>query len=99
MNRRSVIVRADVDIRWRKQPPNYRIYVNDELFSERTWIWKEEYLEEVLAIHAAPGEYNLRWEIVPPFKGHITVTNPRVEHCSGAYITEELQLRITDEST
>ena len=98
MNRRSVIVRADVEIRWKKHPPNYRIYVNDELFSERTWIWQEQYLEEVLAIHALPGEYNLRWEIVPPFKGKITVTNPRVEHCAGAYITEQLQLRIPNES-
>lgn len=94
MNRRSVIVRADVDIHWKKQPPNYRIYVNDELFSERTWIWQEEYLEEVLAIHAEPGDYNLRWEIVPPFKGQITVSNPRVEQCAGAYITEQLQLTI-----
>jgi hypothetical protein len=83
-----------VDIRWKKQPPNYRIYVNDELFSERTWIWHEEYLEEMLPIHAPPGEYTLRWEIVPPSKGQITVTNPRVEHCAGASITEQLELRI-----
>ena len=94
MNRKSVVVRVDVDIYWKKQPPDYRIYVNDELFSERTWIWQEEYLEERLSINAEPGEYNLRWEIVPPFKGKITVTNPRVDHCEGAYITEQLQLRI-----
>ena len=94
MNRRSVVVRADVDIRWKKQPPNYRIYVNDELFSERTWIWHEEYLEEMLPIHAPPGEYTLRWEIVPPSKGQIIVTNPRVEHCAGASITAQLELRI-----
>jgi hypothetical protein len=89
-----VVVRAEVDIHWKKQPPDYRIYVGNELFTERTWIWQEEYLEEILAINAEPGEYNLRWEIVPPFKGKITVTNPRVDHCEGAYITEQLQLRI-----
>jgi hypothetical protein len=94
MNRKSVVVWADVDIHWKKHPPDYRIYVNDELFSERTWIWQEEYLQERLSINAEPGEYNLRWEIVPPFKGKITVTNPRVDHCEGAYITEQLQLRI-----
>ena len=98
MTRRSVIVRADVDIRWKKHPPNYRIYVDNELFSERTWIWHEQYLEEIIPIYAPPGEYTLRWEIVPTFNGQITVTNPRVEHCEGAYITEQLELRILNES-
>lgn len=99
MNRQAVVVRADVSIAWKKRPPNYRIYVDNELFAERTWIWQREYLEEMLPIYAPPGEYTLRWEIVPPFKGQITVTNPRVEHCAGAYITEQLQLRIPNEST
>ena len=99
MTRRSVLVLADVDIQWKKIPPNYRIYVNNELFTERTWIWKKQYLEEILVINAEPGEYNLRWEIVPPFKGQITVSNLRIEHCAGAYITEQLQLRIPNEST
>jgi hypothetical protein len=99
MNRRAVIVRADVSIAWKKRPPNYRIYVNDELFVERTWIWHEEYLEEMLPIYAPPGEYTLRWEIVPTFKGTITVANPRGEQCEGAYITQDLELRIPNEST
>ena len=99
MNRQSVLVRVDVDIEWQQQPPDYRIYVNNELFSERTWIWREECLEEILTIYAEPGEYNIRWEIVPPSQGKITVSNARVEHCAGACITEQLQLRIPNEST
>jgi hypothetical protein len=95
MNRQEVVVKADVTISWKKQPPNYRIYVGNELFTERTWIWQDRYLEEMLTIYAPPGEYNLRWEIVPPFKGKITVSNPRVEYGRpGTHITEELQLRI-----
>jgi len=64
---------------WEGNPPNYRVYVNDEMFTERTWIWQEEYLEEMLPIYAPAGEYTLRWELVPPAKGKISVKNVRIE--------------------
>jgi hypothetical protein len=79
MNRRELIIKADVSMKWEGKPPSYRIYVNDEMFTERTWVWKEEYLEEMLQIAAPPGEYKLRWEMVPPATGKITVKNLRIE--------------------
>ena len=100
MNRRSVVVRADVSVEWQGDPPNYRIYVGNEMFTERTWIWQEQYLEEMLVVNAPPGKYNLRWELVPPAQGTIEVKNVRIEHGSDhAYIKKDSQLRITDEST
>jgi len=99
MNRQSVVVCADVSIDWQGDPPNYRIYVGDELFTERTWIWKEQYLEERLVVNAPPGKYNLRWELVPPAQGMIEVKNVRIEHGpTSACIKKNTQLRITDES-
>ena len=79
MTRRFVIIKADVAVTWDGNPPNYRIYVNNEMFTERTWIWKNEYLEEMLQISAPPGEYKLRWELVPPATGKISVNNVRIE--------------------
>jgi hypothetical protein len=100
MNRQSVVVCADVSVEWQGDPPNYRVYVGDEMFTERTWIWQEQYLEEMLVVNAPPGKYNLRWELVPPAQGKIEVTNIRIEHGSDhAYIKKDSQLRITDEST
>ena len=100
MNRQSVVVRADVSVEWQGDPPNYRVYVGDEMFTERTWIWGEQYLEEMLVVNAPPGKYNLRWELVPPAQGTIEVTNIRIDHGSDyAYIKMNSQLRITDEST
>ena len=100
MNRHSVVVRADVSVDWQGEPPNYRIYVGNEMFTERTWIWREQYLEEMLVVNAPPGKYNLRWELVPPAQGTIEVKNVRIEHGSDhAYIKKDSQLRITDEST
>jgi len=97
MNRRSVVVRADVSVDWQGDPPNYRVFVGQEMFTERTWIWREEYLEEILPIYAPPGEYELRWELVPPSQGKIAVTNIRIEHGSDhAHIKKDSQLRITE---
>ena len=100
MNRQSVVVRADVSVAWQGDPPNYRIYVGNEMFTERTWIWQEQYLEEMLVVNAPPGNYDLRWELVPPAQGKIEVTNIRIEHgLDHARIEKNSQLRITDEST
>jgi hypothetical protein len=100
MNRKEVLVRADVSVEWQGDPPKYRVYVGDEMFTERTWIWQEQYLEEILVVNAPPGKYNLRWELVPPAQGTIKVTNIRIEHgADHAYIKKDSQLRITDEST
>ena len=43
----------------------YRLYVGNELFAERTWIWENVYLEEVIPILAEPGDYVVRYELVP----------------------------------
>ena len=78
MNRQSVVICVDVSVDWQGDPPNYRVYVGDEMFTERTWIWQEQYLEEMLVVNAPPGKYNLRWELVPPAQGKIEVKNVRI---------------------
>jgi len=100
MNRQSVVIKADVSVDWQDDPPMIRVYVGNELFAERTWIWQDQYLEEMLVVNAPPGKYNLRWELVPPAQGTIEVKNVRIEHGpASAYLKKNLQLRIQDEST
>lgn len=99
MNRQSVVIRADVSVDWQGDPPRIRVYVGNELFTERTWIWREQYLEEMLVVNAPPGKYNLRWELVPPAQGTVEVTNVRIEHgAAHAHIKKDSQLRIANES-
>ena len=50
-----VRVECDVTAKVHNQPLRYRVYVNNELFAERTWIWENCYLEESLQIQAGPG--------------------------------------------
>ena len=60
------------------QRPIYRLYVNDELFTERTWIWENVYLEEVIPILAEPGDYVIRYELVPGTTAGLNIQNLRV---------------------
>jgi len=96
MSKKFVRVLADVYCDWEGLNPIYRVYVNNELFAERTWYWADSYLEEMLEIEAMPGDYHLQWELVPPHLAQITVKNVRVDHGLGNIKNDEL-LGIYDE--
>lgn len=97
MTKKFVRVLADIHCDWEGLNPIYRVYVNDELFAERTWNWPNAYLEEMLQIEAHPGNYNLRWELVPPHLANLQVHNLRVTH-GPADIKNNTLLRIRNES-
>jgi hypothetical protein len=98
MDKKFVRVLCDVHCDWEGLPPVYRVYVNDELFTERTWIWNNEYLEELIQINAEPGQYQIRHELVPPHLAQLTVANMRVE-LGDANIKGENLLRIYNENS
>jgi hypothetical protein len=97
MTKKFVRVLADVHCAWEGLDPVYRVYVNDELFAERTWRWGDSCLEEMLQIEAEPGKYTLRWELVPPHLAQLTVQNVRVDFGPGN-IKNNTVLRIVDEA-
>jgi hypothetical protein len=97
MTQKFVRVLADVYCDWEGLDPFYRVYVNNELFAERTWRWTDSYLEEMLQIEARPGKYHLRWELVPPHLAQLRVENVRVDF-GPANIKNKTLLRIYDES-
>jgi hypothetical protein len=83
MDKKFVRVLADINCKWEGLTPVYRVFVNDEMFAERSWLWSDAYLEEMLQIEAEPGEYTLRFELVPPHLAHLTVDNIRVDYGPG----------------
>jgi len=85
-----VNVRFDVNCEWEGFPPQYRIYVNDELFTERTFKWRinDYYIEELLQIYAAPGIYEFRLEEIEPLSGEFTISNPYIEEGEAVIIDE-----------
>lgn len=79
-------------------PSRYRLFVDHEMFIERTWIWTDCYLEEALTIVAAPGKYMIRGELVSPNDARLSLTNWRVDHGPGR-ISHTGELEIFDANT
>jgi len=84
MQTKSVQVHCDVYCKWDGNDTRYRLYVNDELFTERSWIWhdKEYYLEEMITIEAPPGLYEIKYELVNPTHSQLGIKNMRVTNGS-----------------
>jgi hypothetical protein len=96
---KTQFVKASFDLNcdWEGLPPVYRIYVNDELFTEREWIWIDHYLTETLQIEAPPGQYSVRVEPVGPCIANFVVKNNKIDHGHAAW-RGETALEIYDES-
>lgn len=87
------IVAIDVSCQWKEFPPRYRVFVNDELFAERTFLWDEDhYLEEHLTIQGPPGRYQIRFENVDPEFGEFRFKNTRMVQGSGSMHKNTLEL-------
>ena len=84
MTRHFIRLLFDVHCDWEGRAPDYRVYVNDELFTERTYAFTDAYLEEMLQIEAPPGEYTIRCELVPPAFARLRVENMRVDFGPGS---------------
>jgi hypothetical protein len=93
----TVRILVDVDMEWSQESPRYRLFVEHEMFVERTWIWHNCYLEEALTVVAAAGKYMIRGELVRPTTASLTLTNWRVDHGPGR-ITDSGELEIFDET-
>lgn len=66
MEAKFVRVLFNLDCDWEGPRPSYRVYLDDELFTERTWRWTEHYLQELMQIKAPPGKYQIRVEPIQP---------------------------------
>ena len=77
MQTKSVQVQCEVYCKWDGNDTRYRVYVNDELFTERSWIWnaKEYYLEELITIEAPPGQYKIKYELLEPTGSALKIKN------------------------
>jgi hypothetical protein len=93
MTRHFVKVLFDVHCEWQGPAPYYRVYVNDELFTERTYNYTNCYLQEMLQIEAAPGNYDIRCEIVQPSIARLRIENMHVEFGPGSIKGSVLRIR------
>lgn len=96
MKTQSVQIQYNVFCCWQDVPPTYRLYVNNELFTERSFVWQDQYLQEVIAIDAVPGDYAIQYELIG--SGTLTATDARVNYGTAEFVNMTT-LRIVDENT
>ncbi len=93
-------IQFTVDVSVKRYPGadlRYRAYINNELFTERNWIWTDMYLEETHQILAPTGIYPIRYETVNKEAGRIRVNNFRVIDGPGVIVgvgSDEISLRV-----
>lgn len=80
----DVLVSVDVHCRPMVPNPTYRLYVNDELFVERTWIWNDVYLEELISISALPGDYLIKYQFIPENSAAVKLKNFYIVETNGS---------------
>jgi hypothetical protein len=93
MDKKFVRILSNIDCDWEGLPPVYRLYVNDELFSERTWTWRDARLQEELQVEAVPGDYALRYELVAPHLAKLHIGSLTVD-TGPAQVVNSTQFRI-----
>ena len=55
---------VDVHCHWSENPPSYRIYLNDDMLTERIFRWPgyQNYIKEHIIVETTPGIHILRIE-------------------------------------
>lgn len=73
-------VKFDIHCYYSKDSPRYRVYIDDDLITERTFIWRQDqYIEETVVIEAPVGTHTLRVENVDPDLGTFTIDRIMVD--------------------
>ena len=66
MQKKEVKLEFDLYGKWMDIPPVYRIYVDDELMTERSYYAQEfEFYKEISVVELEPGKHHYRVEVLP----------------------------------
>ena len=89
---RQYVITVDVYAHWSITPPVYRVFVDNELLTERDFIWPgdEIFIKENIIVDLNPGEHQVRVEKVSGF-GNIETKNVTLDGVPSAaeFITTE----------
>ena len=84
-------VACKVHINWSGlRAPSYRLYVNNELFTERTWKWRNVALDELIQLEVPAGKYKIIYELLDKKDAVMTVENMRVIQGPGRIKNENI---------
>jgi hypothetical protein len=75
---KEIVITVDVYGRWSERAPIYRVYVDDNLLTERDFIWNNSFIRENIIVNLEPGEHSVKVEQTTPY-GTITAKNIQVD--------------------
>jgi hypothetical protein len=73
-------ITLEVYAHWGDVPPRYRVYVDNDLLTERDFIWKgtSTYIKENIVVRLKAGQHQVRVEQINE-SGSIQIKNIRVD--------------------
>ena len=77
METKAVSITVDVHCHWTDSPPRYRVYVDNDLLTERTFIWPgyQNFVRENIHVNLNPGQHELKIVNVDPRFGKFEARN------------------------
>ena len=97
---RTVSLTVDVWCKYEGEPPIYRVYVDTDLLTERTFIWQsgEQYIREHIEVNLVPGVHWVSVEKVSEFCTfyikNVTVDGTLLESSHGKSLTTVAKFNI-----
>lgn len=79
---KEAYITVDIYCNWEADPQAYRIYVDDDLLTERTYLWRntDQYVQENIVISVEPGTHTFRLEPVNKNFTGFSYRNFAVDH-------------------
>lgn len=55
-------IEVDILCEWQTEPQAYRLYINDDLYTERTYVWRNpnQWVREMLVAELAHGKHTIK---------------------------------------
>ena len=96
-NVKPTYIQVDVYSSWHKEPPAYRIYIDNELMTERTFLDQSyEFYREGIFVNLEPGTHSFIFEKLPTksLEDKLSIKNFKVNEIP--YTLIENQFTVTE---
>jgi len=75
-------IEVDVYCNWQTEPQAYRLYIDNDLYTERTYIWRNphQWVREILIAELTPGSHSITLQPVNNQFNGFTLVNFAVDN-------------------
>lgn len=91
---KEVYITVDIYCKWDVEPQAYRVYVDDDLLTERTYLWRntDQYVQENIIINVEPGQHCFKLEPVNKDFTGFSTRNFTINHQPTQWIVQTIPI-------